>query len=60
MMWEYDLPLVDSYFMLDCSDANGRLAAGEEWVGRALPVGGARPWAGPGEVPDPGSLDGWA
>jgi hypothetical protein len=23
MLWSYDLPLIDSYFMLDCSDANG-------------------------------------
>jgi hypothetical protein len=28
MLWSYDLPLVDSYFMLDCSDANPLEGAG--------------------------------
>ncbi|GBF96557.1 hypothetical protein Rsub_09140 [Raphidocelis subcapitata] len=30
MMWSYDLPLVDSYFMLDCSDADADALGGGE------------------------------
>jgi len=45
-LWQYDLPLVDSYFMLDCSNAN-RLADSHRSLGGAgvgVGVGLDRDW----------------
>jgi hypothetical protein len=43
LLWSYDLPLVDSYFMLDCSDADALARLGDDPGGGGGGGGGRVP-----------------